>query len=88
MAAGGKYAFAETFGQEPEMVYEISHNLVQEEHHPDLFDRPVWVHRKGATRALPAGQALLQGTPWQENRGRTEQVQCCEVLRGCVLGYT
>ena len=37
------------------MVYEISHNLVQEERHPDLFDRPVWVHRKGATRALPGG---------------------------------
>jgi tRNA-splicing ligase RtcB (3'-phosphate/5'-hydroxy nucleic acid ligase) len=80
VAAGGNYAivnrlfiaravataFAETFGQEPEMVYEISHNLVQEEHHPDLFDRPVWVHRKGATRALPAGHPMLQGTPWQE----------------------
>ena len=54
-------AFAETFGGEAEMVYEISHNLVQEESHPDLFDRPVWVHRKGATRALPAGHPLLSG---------------------------
>jgi tRNA-splicing ligase RtcB (3'-phosphate/5'-hydroxy nucleic acid ligase) len=58
-------AFAETFGAEPDMVYEISHNLVQEETHPDLFDHPVWVHRKGATRALPAGHPMLAGTRWE-----------------------
>jgi tRNA-splicing ligase RtcB len=58
-------AFAETFGAEPELVYEISHNLVQEEHHPDLYPRPVWVHRKGATRALPAGHPMLSGSRWQ-----------------------
>jgi tRNA-splicing ligase RtcB len=80
VAAGGNYAianrlllgkavagaFAEAFGRAAEMVYEISHNLVQEETHPDLFDRPVWIHRKGATRALPAGHPLLKGTPWAE----------------------
>jgi tRNA-splicing ligase RtcB len=80
VAAGGNYAianrlligravgaaFAETFGQEAEMVYEISHNLVQEESHPDLFPHPVWVHRKGATRALPAGHPMLAGTRWQD----------------------
>jgi tRNA-splicing ligase RtcB len=80
VAAGGNYAianrlligrevgraFAEAFAEEPELVYEISHNLVQEEQHPDLFDRPVWVHRKGATRALPAGHPMLAGTPWQD----------------------
>jgi tRNA-splicing ligase RtcB len=58
-------AFEETFGAPAEMVYEISHNLVQEESHPDLFRRPVWVHRKGATRALPAGHPMLAGTRWQ-----------------------
>ena len=57
-------AFAETFGVEPELVYEISHNLVQEERHQDLFDAPVWIHRKGATRALPAGHPMLAGTRW------------------------
>jgi tRNA-splicing ligase RtcB len=57
-------AFAETFSGEAEMVYEISHNLVQEESHPDLFRRPVWIHRKGATRALPAGHPMLEGTRW------------------------
>jgi tRNA-splicing ligase RtcB len=78
VAAGGNYAianrliigrvvgeaFARVFGSEPELLYEISHNLVQEESHPDLFGRPVFVHRKGATRALPAGHPLLAGTPW------------------------
>jgi tRNA-splicing ligase RtcB len=59
-------AFADTFGGEAEMVYEISHNLVQEETHPDLFDQPVWIHRKGATRALPGGHPLLKGTRWAE----------------------
>jgi tRNA-splicing ligase RtcB len=79
VAAGGNYAivnrlligravsraFEETFGAAAELVYEISHNLVQEERHPDLFDRPVWIHRKGATRALPAGHPMLAGTRWQ-----------------------
>jgi len=58
-------AFGEVFGEEPELLYEISHNLVQEEEHPDLFPRPVWIHRKGATRALPAGHPLLAGTRWE-----------------------
>ena len=79
VAAGGNYAivnrlligravsraFEETFGGAAELVYEISHNLVQEERHPDLFDRPVFIHRKGATRALPAGHPMLAGTRWQ-----------------------
>ena len=78
VAAGGNYAilnrlvifeqvseaFREAFGRELELVYEISHNLVQREHHPDFGD--VWVHRKGATRAFPAGHPALAGTPWEE----------------------
>jgi tRNA-splicing ligase RtcB len=59
-------AFGEVFGQQPELVYEISHNLVQEEHHPELSPRPMWVHRKGATRALPAGHPMLSGTRWEK----------------------
>jgi tRNA-splicing ligase RtcB len=80
VAAGGNYAianrlligravagaFEEVFGEGAELVYEISHNLVQEESHPDLFPHPVWVHRKGATRALPAGHPILAGTRWAE----------------------
>jgi len=78
VAAGGNYAilnrliifeqvaeaFRETFGSDLELIYEISHNLVQKEWHPDFGD--VWVHRKGATRAFPAGYPLLHGTIWEE----------------------
>jgi tRNA-splicing ligase RtcB len=80
VAAGGNFAIANrlligrevarafegAFGEPPELVYEISHNLAQEERHPDLFDGPVWIHRKGATRALPAGHPLLAGTRWEK----------------------
>ncbi len=57
-------AFEKVFKEPLELVYEISHNLVQEEHHPDYGD--VWVHRKGATRAFPAGHPSLVGTRWQD----------------------
>ncbi len=45
------------------MIYEISHNLVQREWHPVFGE--VWVHRKGATRAFPAGHPALKGTHWE-----------------------
>ncbi|MCA1613824.1 MAG: RtcB family protein [Acidobacteria bacterium] len=78
VAAGGNYAilnrlvifegvaeaFREVFGAELELVYEISHNLVQREWHPEFGE--VWVHRKGATRAFPAGHPALRGTIWEE----------------------
>lgn len=57
-------AFRRVFGHEPELLYEISHNLAQEEPQPDGTRK--WVHRKGATRALPAGHSLLAGTRWEE----------------------
>lgn len=77
VAAGGNYAivnrlvifqqvaeaFREVFKEDLELVYEISHNLVQAEEHPE--HGAVWVHRKGATRALPAGHPALQGTIWE-----------------------
>ena len=78
VAAGGNYAilnrlviyegvaeaFREVFGAELDLIYEISHNLVQKEWHPDFGD--VWVHRKGATRAFPAGHPFLQDTAWAD----------------------
>lgn len=57
-------AFRETFHSDLELIYEISHNLEQKEWHPDFGD--VWVHRKGATRAFPAGYPLLKGTAWED----------------------
>jgi tRNA-splicing ligase RtcB (3'-phosphate/5'-hydroxy nucleic acid ligase) len=58
-------AFLEVFSQPLEIIYEISHNLVQREQHPEFGD--VWVHRKGATRAFPAGHPALEGTQWQKS---------------------
>lgn len=77
VAAGGNYAilnrliifeqvaeaFRKVFGADLELIYEISHNLVQREWHPDFGE--VWVHRKGATRAFPAGHPALKGTFWE-----------------------
>jgi tRNA-splicing ligase RtcB (3'-phosphate/5'-hydroxy nucleic acid ligase) len=57
-------AFAAVFGGEMELIYEISHNLVQRERHPEFGE--VWVHRKGATRAFPAGHPALEGTMWEQ----------------------
>ena len=57
-------AFRSVFRADLELVYEISHNLVQKEWHPEFGD--VLVHRKGATRAFPAGHPALVGTPWAE----------------------
>lgn len=56
-------AFRAVWGEELELVYEISHNLVQAEDHPEFGE--VWVHRKGATRAFPAGHPALAGGPWE-----------------------
>lgn len=78
VAAGGNYAilnrlviyeqiadaFRKVFKEDLELVYEISHNLVQAEEHPEHGE--VWVHRKGATRAFPAGHPALAGTRWQD----------------------
>ncbi len=78
VAAGGNYAilnrliifeqvadaFRKVFKEDLELVYEISHNLVQAETHPDLGN--VWTHRKGATRAFPPGHPALLGTIWEE----------------------
>ncbi|MDO9022059.1 MAG: RtcB family protein [Deltaproteobacteria bacterium] len=57
-------AFRKVFRADLELVYEISHNLVQAEDHPEFGE--VWVHRKGATRAFPAGHPALAGGIWQD----------------------
>lgn len=48
-------------GTQGELVYFISHNIAQKE---IIKGVPTWVHRKGATRALPAGHATLAHTPF------------------------
>jgi tRNA-splicing ligase RtcB len=45
------------------LVYFISHNIARKE----IVDNQVaWVHRKGATRAFPAGHHALRGTPFAD----------------------
>ncbi len=57
-------AFFEVFHARLSLIYEISHNLVQKETHPEFGQ--VLVHRKGATRAYPAGHPALHNTPWEK----------------------
>jgi tRNA-splicing ligase RtcB len=60
-------ALEEVFGVRAEVYFEISHNLVQEETLvlPDGSTKRGFVHRKGATRAFPAGHPDLVGTKWE-----------------------
>ena len=54
------------FGKGAKTYYEISHNLIQEEeiYVPDGSLVKGFVHRKGATRAFPAGHPALYNTKW------------------------
>ncbi len=57
-------AFQEVLpGTTGELVYFISHNIAREE---QVEGKTQWVHRKGATRAFPAGHEELVGTPFSE----------------------
>ncbi|MEO1269082.1 MAG: RtcB family protein [Myxococcota bacterium] len=57
-------AFQEVFpGIEGGLVYFISHNIARRE---VIDHRPMWVHRKGATRAYPAGHFALKNTPFAD----------------------
>ncbi len=46
-----------------QLVYFISHNIAREE---IVNDQKAWVHRKGATRAFPAGHHALKETRFYE----------------------
>ncbi len=57
-------AFQEVFpGTQGKLVYFISHNIARKE---IVNNQPAWVHRKGATRAFPAGHHGLAETPFAE----------------------
>lgn len=63
-------AFQEVLpGVQGKLVYFISHNIARKELLADGrggFAGEGWVHRKGATRAFPAGHPALVGTPFAE----------------------
>lgn len=65
---GVRKALNNVFKVDGEVFYEISHNLVQEETLilPDGSTKRGLVHRKGATRAFPAGHPDLIGTKWEK----------------------
>jgi tRNA-splicing ligase RtcB len=48
-------------GLKSRLVYSISHNIARVE---PVDGVKTWIHRKGATRACPAGHASLRGTPF------------------------
>ena len=57
-------AFQEVIpGVKGELVYFISHNIARQE---VLDNKLAWVHRKGATRAFPAGHPGLKGTLFEK----------------------
>jgi len=43
------------------ILYDVPHNMAKKE---SRFNEPLWVHRKGATRAFPASR--MQGTPYAD----------------------
>ncbi len=56
-------AFQEVIpGVTGQLVYFISHNIARKE---IVDNHPAWVHRKGATRAFPAGHHALKGTRYE-----------------------
>jgi tRNA-splicing ligase RtcB (3'-phosphate/5'-hydroxy nucleic acid ligase) len=69
IASAIREALQAAFGVDAEVYYEISHNLVQEEPLllPDGSTKRGFVHRKGATRAFPAGHPGLSGSAWEDS---------------------
>jgi tRNA-splicing ligase RtcB len=56
-------AFREVIpGTTGRLVYFISHNIARRE---EVGGLEMWVHRKGATRAFPAGHPALRGSPFE-----------------------
>ena len=56
MTHWARQVFREVFGATLRTVYDVCHNIAKvEEHEVDGRPRRLMVHRKGATRALPAG---------------------------------
>jgi tRNA-splicing ligase RtcB len=49
-------------GTQGNLVYFISHNIARRE---VVDNNLAWVHRKGSTRAFPAGHHALKGTPFE-----------------------
>ena len=60
-----RQSFQQVYREDPErfglkLVYDVAHNIAKvETHKVDGGQKKVWVHRKGATRAFPAGHEAV-----------------------------
>ncbi len=60
-----RQSFQQAYHEDPEkfglkLVYDVAHNIAKVETHTiDGGQKKVWVHRKGATRAFPAGHSEI-----------------------------
>jgi tRNA-splicing ligase RtcB len=60
-----RQSFQQVYREDPEkfgleLVYDVAHNIAKvETHKVDSGRKKVWVHRKGATRAFPAGHMAV-----------------------------
>jgi tRNA-splicing ligase RtcB len=60
-----RLSFKQVFKEDPErfglkLVYDVAHNIAKiETHNIDGVQKKVWIHRKGATRAFPPGNAEI-----------------------------
>jgi tRNA-splicing ligase RtcB len=60
-----RQSFQQVYREDPEkfglkLAYDVAHNIAKvETHKVDGGHKKVWVHRKGATRAFPAGHAAV-----------------------------
>ena len=60
-----RQSFQQVYHEDPEkfglkLVYDVAHNIAKvETHQVDGGQKKVWVHRKGATRAFPAGHTAV-----------------------------
>jgi tRNA-splicing ligase RtcB len=62
MALLVRRCFNHLFGPTPiSLVYDVTHNMAKLETH---LGKPLWIHRKGATRAF--GPAMMAGTPFEQ----------------------
>jgi Uncharacterized conserved protein len=60
---GVRESLQELFDADAELVYDVCHNIAkQESHYVDGNQRELMVHRKGATRAFPAGREEVPKT--------------------------
>jgi tRNA-splicing ligase RtcB len=79
-----RQATQKVFKADCEMFYDINHNLVQKEQvMVDGKSKFGYVHRKGATRAMPTGHPDLVGTTWY-NKGNPALIPGSMFL-GCAI---